>query len=103
MKILRDKIKYLEECLSRYTNYNGSGMQITSALEQVFHFFTNQDKEAAPNTELENSEMSDVKTFLPQNQNLPAPDMQMFAQLVPKIEEMKKNTAMQVEQLEKQI
>lgn len=25
VKVLRDKIKYLEECLARYTNYNGSG------------------------------------------------------------------------------
>ena len=47
--------------------------------------------------------MADVKTFLPQNQNAPAADMQMFAQLMPKIEEMRKNTALQVEQLEKQI
>ena len=41
VKVLRDKIKFLEECLSRYTNYNGSNIQITSALDQVLHFFSN--------------------------------------------------------------
>ena len=41
--------------------------------------------------------MSDVKTFLPLNQNAPAAEMQLFAQLMPKIEEMRKNTALQVE------
>ena len=72
-------------------------MHITNALEQVFHFFSNQNNEIAPKTELENNEMSDVKTFLPLNQNAPAAEMQLFAQLMPKIEEMRKNTALQVE------
>ena len=41
VKVLRDKINFLEECLSRYTNYNGSSTSITAALEQVLHLFSN--------------------------------------------------------------
>ena len=90
--MLRDKIKFLEDCLARYTNYSDSGVAINSALQQVLHFFSNQNSETPPTTELESNDMSDVKTFLPLNQNAPAGDMQLFAQLAPKIEEMRRST-----------
>jgi hypothetical protein len=79
VKVLRDKIKFLEECLSRYTNYNGSSLGITAALEQVIHLFGNQDTEKPPQTDLDADGMKDLKTLLPQNQNAPAADKQAFA------------------------
>ena len=103
VQTLRNKIKYLEECRDRYKNYNGSGIQITEALEQTFNLLSNLGKETAPKTDLEQSDMADVQTFLPQNQNISAADQQTLAQLSKKIEEMKNNTVKQVEQLETQI
>ena len=58
--ILRSKISFLKECLNRYTNFNGSGIEIGEALRQSLHFFAAQGQEPWPENQLEASDLSDI-------------------------------------------
>ena len=39
---MRKKVAYLQACLSRYTNFNNSGVSLEAAFRQVLHFFAAQ-------------------------------------------------------------